>query len=515
MSVAVLVPAAVFCQASASKPAFDIADVHASPRDTWVKKWTNAMQPGILNGDRYEIRRATMVDLIKTAWAVDADKVFGGPAWIDYDRFDVIAKAHPTKPAALRLMLRSLLEDRFNLVLREDTKPVPAYVLSAGESSPKMKPADGSEPAGCETLPATFSNEVIHQGIRCRNVNLTVFAAALHGLGPRTLRKLPVADATGIEGVWDIDLQYTSRAGDILESVGKQLGLTLQLSQAPQPVLSVESVNERPSVNPEGIAVSLPPLPAPEFEVATIKPCDGTGQSLYPQFHRGGLVTARCVGLLGMIQNMWNLAPSQIPPGIPKWLNSRLFSIDAKAPRGTYVDETGAENRDALNAMLEALLVDRFKMASHYEDRPMDAWTLTAVKPKLTKADPAGRTGCKREYRGDKGPEPLQRLICTNITMAQFAEQIPVHYLDTFFPVLDGTAIQGAWDFTLNYDIIVSLPAIFARLQGGDAGQASEPSGGLPFSDAIAKQLGLKMEMHKRPVRVMVIDHIEEKPTES
>jgi uncharacterized protein (TIGR03435 family) len=139
ISLAVLFPAAAFCQSSVSRPAFEIADVQASPRDTWVKKWTNAMRPGILNAGRYEIRRATMLDLIKTAWSVDADKVFGGPGWLDYDRFDVIAKAPPsTKPADLRLMLRSLLADRFHLVLREDTKTAPAYVLSAGKGAPKI-----------------------------------------------------------------------------------------------------------------------------------------------------------------------------------------------------------------------------------------------------------------------------------------------------------------------------------------------------------------------------------------
>ena len=76
--------------------------------------------------------------------------------------------------------------------------------------------------------------------------------------------------------------------------------------------------------------------------------------------------------------------------------------------------------------MLEALIVDRFKIVSHYEERPLDAWTLTAVKPKLAKADPAGRTGCIRERRTEKSTEPSQRLICRNITMAQFANRFPL-----------------------------------------------------------------------------------------
>jgi len=36
------------------------------------------MQGGVLRGDRYEMRQATMVDLVRTAYGVDADKVIGG-----------------------------------------------------------------------------------------------------------------------------------------------------------------------------------------------------------------------------------------------------------------------------------------------------------------------------------------------------------------------------------------------------------------------------------------------------
>src|ERR1700735_897873 len=70
-------------------PAFDIADVHVSAKTT-----NPYMSGGVLRGGRYEIRRATMVDLIRAAYGIDDNsKVQGGPAWLDTDRFDVIAKA--------------------------------------------------------------------------------------------------------------------------------------------------------------------------------------------------------------------------------------------------------------------------------------------------------------------------------------------------------------------------------------------------------------------------------------
>jgi uncharacterized protein (TIGR03435 family) len=47
----------------------------------------------VLRAGRYEIHNANMVDLVRTAYGVDAENVVGGPNWVEYDRFDVIAKA--------------------------------------------------------------------------------------------------------------------------------------------------------------------------------------------------------------------------------------------------------------------------------------------------------------------------------------------------------------------------------------------------------------------------------------
>jgi uncharacterized protein (TIGR03435 family) len=47
------------------------------------------------------------------------------------------------------------------------------------------------------------------------------------------------------------------------------------------------------------------------------------------------------------------------------------------------------------------------------------------------------------------------------------------------------------------------------------AGGAADPYGALSLSDAVSKQLGLKLELEKRPAPVLVIDHVEQKPTEN
>ncbi|HWE49595.1 MAG TPA: TIGR03435 family protein [Bryobacteraceae bacterium] len=530
----------VLSSAVAQQPQFEIANVHVSPRSEWVKTAANQMQGGFLNAGRYELRRATMLDMIRTAWAVDADKVCGGPNWLDYDRFEVVAKAPPTtRPEALRLMLQSLLADRFGLAVRKDTKPVPAWVLRAGKGRANLKAAAGSDAGGCQSLAPTFGDAPTGN-VQCRGVTMEAFASALRRFSSGYFEGLPVVDSTGLDGAWDFDLHYplrvvslsrtgpadtSSNGGGVekfTEAVEKQLGLKLERREAPQPVLAVERVNEAPSGNPPGVAAALPPLPPPEFEVASIKPCDGKGPNMAPRFESGGRVTAHCMYLNSLIHQYWGLALFEELPGAPKWLSdgsAPSFSIEAKAPRGTYVDAQGVQDRDALNAMMRALLVDRFRMKFHYEDRLVDAQTLIAVKPRLTKADPAdssARTACTRQ-NPPGGQGSALRLVCKNITMDQFSEQLQAYDTRISYPVLNRTGIEGAWDFTVDYDIRANLPPLplLRGAQAAPAGEASDPSGAISLIEVIEKQIGLRLEKSKRMVRVMVLDHIEERATDN
>src|SRR5215831_16666974 len=119
LSLAALLYVAAFGQSTPPPSAFEVADIHASPRST------NSFMRTVLRGGRYKIRNANMVDLIRTAYAIDADKVLGGPNWVEFDRFDVIAKAAANTPKeTLQSMLQALLADRFKLVVHKDTKSI-------------------------------------------------------------------------------------------------------------------------------------------------------------------------------------------------------------------------------------------------------------------------------------------------------------------------------------------------------------------------------------------------------
>src|SRR5262245_38781151 len=88
IGVVALVSVVASAQSSPNQ-AFELADVHTSPRSpTPVLRLST-------RGGRYEIRNATMLDLIRTAYTVGADEILGGPSWLEYDRFDVVALLPP------------------------------------------------------------------------------------------------------------------------------------------------------------------------------------------------------------------------------------------------------------------------------------------------------------------------------------------------------------------------------------------------------------------------------------
>jgi uncharacterized protein (TIGR03435 family) len=524
LALSLILAGAAFCQSS-----FDIADVHISARSEWVKNQTHLMQGGYLSGDRYELHRATMLDLIRTAYNLEPDRVFGGPSWLDYDRFEVIAKtASGTSPETLRLMLQTLLADRFGLAVKPGTEPVPGYILSKGKGELKLKAsAGGGGDVGCRStvMMAIGGTNPPERSILCHDVSMESFAATLAKAISRPGSNFAVLDSTGLAGTWDVDLKYADQqAGAVADEVGK-LGLALQLGKIPQAVLTVEKANERPSPNPPAVEAALPARPQPEFEVATVRLANGeSGGSRALSFQPGGRVTASGMPPSILILQAWNLSSPEQIAGLPKSFAGSVaknVSIVAKAPEGWFPAAPAAANgqaREVLYAMLRSLLIDRYKMTFHWEDRPVDTLTLTVNKSKLTKADPANRTGCAREGQQQQGRALLVKLVCRNITMEQFAEQMPAFDTGILYAVQDSTGLEGAWDFTLNYDALARLatPAFLRTAQApAEAGEASEPQGSMSFVDAVQKQLGLKVETHKRPEKALVIDHMLEDPTEN
>lgn len=516
--------AAAGCLCAQTNPRFEAADVHPSER---------AMNPytfisgGVLRGTRYDLRKVTMLDLIRIAYDVNPETVVGGPNWLEFDRFDIAAKAPAnTSPERLRLMLQTLLADRFGLATHRDTRPMPAYILEMGKGKPKMTQSDGAEnpdfgyqtPAAGSTLTSWY----------CRRTTMKTFAEQLHLFANDYLGE-QVVDATGLEGGWDFDLKWNRRsqvlpAGaervTIFDAVEKQLGLALALKDAPAPVIVVDRVNETPTPNAPNIAQLLPPRQV-EFEVADLKPSppDRKGPTWFKVLP-GGQLDISGVPLQVVVLYAWDIdgGHPQRFANLPKWMATARVDIHAKPPaemKGSPIMGLGYPD-DETRLMLRNLLADRFKIQWHSEDRMVEAFSLAAGKPKMKKGDASKRANCKvapsmpgilgRDPR-DANPLLSELLQCQNVTMAQFAAKLQeLEPADFVYPAEDATGLTGTWDFMLSFS-----PEWLVGQKNADG----TPNGAIPIDEAISKQLGLRLEKRKRMLPVIVIDHMEEKPTEN
>jgi uncharacterized protein (TIGR03435 family) len=522
--------------ATAAEPAFEFADVHPSPPSTYPP----FRHDGYLVGDRYALRQATMLDMISAAYGVNRQDIRGGPSWLDWNRFDVIAMAPATTPAAtVKLMLRSLLKERFGLVVQQGTAQMPAWILTVADGAPKMKSSDGSGKPGCQRQSPAASSEsglAVAIEISCHNEDMQRFAGEVRYLAPSYLDR-PVVDSTGLKGSWNFDFQFTPRNGlkqagaaaiSMFDAVQNQLGLKLTLGTAPAQALTVTRVNENPTPNLPDVEKHLPREAPAQLEVSVVRPAT-LGEEVRGGFG-GDRIDVHAFTLQELINFAWFRNPETggVVVGAPKWLDKDRFDIEAKISGG------GAANipsnfprmdRNQFQELIRGLLEDRFRLKVHVEDRPVTTYALVAVDPKMAPAKSSERTGCEIGL-GASGKDPelkdpaLDRLVtCRNITMAQFGEALRDYKFGYFyFPVQDATGLKGAYDFTLSFTSLYRLQprAPFSTPSGTSAANmpaASEPSGALSLYDAVRRELGLKLEKVQRPEPVLVIDHVDEQPT--
>jgi uncharacterized protein (TIGR03435 family) len=170
----------------------------------------------------------------------------------------------------------------------------------------------------------------------------------------------------------------------------------------------------------------------------------------------------------------------------PSWLNTSCFSIDATIPPGVA--------KDQVPQMLQALMVERFKLAFHKGSRLMSGYALVVDKngPKLKPSppdSPAAQSGSVTFGFGAAG------LIKGSMSTAKLARRLSN---ELKVPVEDLTGLTG------QYDIDVS----WARDLPSDT---SQPVADDVFT-AVRKTLGLRLDKAKQSQDLVVIDHIEQNP---
>jgi uncharacterized protein (TIGR03435 family) len=495
------------CTAFAQSPAFDVADVHLSKPDA-------RPNGGFIPGGRTELHGVSMIDLITLAYRVDDDMISGGPAWLGSTRFDVNAKTgRGASEDRMRLMLRSLLTDRFSLKIHTENKQMAAFIMSVAKRS-LLKESSGEGDGDCQVQPGQDSQIKA----TCHNMTTAALAQRLHEYAGGYLNH-PVVDSTGLQGRYDFTLTWTGRGAlgtapnsiSVFDAVEKQLGLKLEQGKHALPAIVIDSVNETPTPNAPGVKEGLP-VTETEFEVATVRPSrpdEKPNQRILPS----GQLDFQGIPLKLIISFAYDMDNDRIV-GTPKWMDSANFDVSAKSASVVSID--------GLRVMLKSLLVERFKLAVHEEEQPVPVYDMVVSKrgAKLEKASGTERAGCKGALENE-----MISYTCKNITMARLAEDL--HRVAGGYvthPVVDSTGLEGGYNFVLSWTPRNKLNAAGgagsdgAAAAGGSGGAAvptASDATGLSAFEALERELGLRLEPKKKPMKVLVIDRVNQTPAEN
>jgi len=246
--------ASLLAQAPQSGLRFDVTSVR--PNTSGAQGGSSKAEPGRYVGINVTVRRVMGLAFLPV------QEFVGGPDWINTDHFDIEGKAEGTPDREqMREMLRSLLADRFTLVVHRETRQMPAYALvvaRAGSLGPELRRV---EP--CNTRPTPG------QGPRARCGGFAIGMGTMRGDGI-TMTQLAgelasategrhVVDRTGLEGSFDLTLTWNTdslrpdatpagNAPSIFVAIQEQLGLRLEPITAPIEVIVIDRV-ERPTAN--------------------------------------------------------------------------------------------------------------------------------------------------------------------------------------------------------------------------------------------------------------------------
>lgn len=230
----------------------------------------------------------------------------------------------------------------------------------------------------------------------------------------------------------------------------------------------------------------------PKFEVVSIRPVKQVDKESCPQgsgaMPSGDTFHINCMPLDWIIKIAYGINTDDLISGEPAWLKSSSFDISAKVDPADAA-AFGKLKISDLGRMLQPILLDRFKLRTHYEPKQRTAYTLVVANggPKLKEAtpDPSGKN------------LPLLKMAkwgemeCQNCKISAMPMLLSQLVGGT---VIDQTGLKGNYDFTLEF--------------APDPTRADDtrPS----IFTAIQEQLGLKFVSKKESVNVLVIDHVEQ-----
>lgn len=228
------------------------------------------------------------------------------------------------------------------------------------------------------------------------------------------------------------------------------------------------------------------------FEAAAIKPADPAhrGMGINVDHARIRVINAP---LKFCVEVAWNVKDFQVS-GANGWMETERFDINAMAAKPLEKGE--------METMLQALLIERFALKTHKETQEKQGYALVVAKngPKMPPAEDDRSIMFSRTPTGDA------TLSAKSVTMAQLASALSSNLGSI---VVDRTGLEGQFNASLQW-----TPDPSARPLIGKNGEPAPPppsdaTPGPSIFSALQEKLGLKLESHKVPVEVVVVEHAE------
>jgi uncharacterized protein (TIGR03435 family) len=209
--------------------------------------------------------------LVSYAFELRDYQIEGGPNWSSTDYFDIAASAgSDVSPEEIRAMLRTLLNERFRMRARLETRQAPVHVLTLARSDGRLGPELTRTTPDCERQLAEQKNQVTCGGSRMQSMPTGAFRGFWSGVPLTQLVSLvssalraPVIDRTGLSGLFDFTLEYMGERPlpgrtpgqdpnaseipppPIATALQQQLGLKLEKEVGPLPIVVIDGA-ERP-----------------------------------------------------------------------------------------------------------------------------------------------------------------------------------------------------------------------------------------------------------------------------
>lgn len=237
-----------YSQTAAKPLAFEVASITPCKSGTPEPPGEHAgMVQFVYPGGRFDAKATTVKYLLEWAYGTLPAQHSGGPSWMETDRYDITAKApgKATEPE-IKVMVQTLLADRFKLKLHVEKKEVPVLVVSVGKTAPKLFAPKEGETHAIRVMPQTDPDRKV---VSYHVVATRFTLAQLNETFARQLGRV-IVDETGLQGDFDFTLDMTpdeSRPNPldpsiILTAMRDQLGLTVTAKKAPVDLLVIESL---------------------------------------------------------------------------------------------------------------------------------------------------------------------------------------------------------------------------------------------------------------------------------